>query len=89
MKKYINAILSIASVGMLFYIILDQKQQIKTLKAQQPSIDSLHKVIDSLNGDILIKNIDIGRYESIFDRAEGEMTPECKDELEAIRKTVE
>jgi len=89
MKKYINAILSIASVGMLFYIIFNQKQQITELKATKSNVDSLHQVIDSLNNELFVKGIEVGRYEVIFDRAEGEMTPECKDELEAIKKTIE
>ena len=44
---------------------------------------------NNLNNELFVKGIEVGRYEVIFDRAEGEMTPECKDELEAIKKTIE
>jgi len=89
MKKYIGATLSLASVGMLFYIIFDQQHQIQTLQQSKSNTDSLVNVIDSLKSEISGKEIEVGRYEVIFDRAEGEMSPECKQELEAIRKTVE
>jgi hypothetical protein len=89
MKKYINAALSLASVGMLFYIIFHQKEQIKELKSSQPNIDSLQYVVDSLRSEILSNEIEVSRYEIIFDRAEAEMSPECKEELETIKHTVE
>ena len=89
MKKYIGAILSLSSVGMLFYIIFDQQHQIKTLKSSQPNIDSVQHVVDSLKAEISVHEIETGRYEIIFDRAEAEMSPECKEELETIKHTVE
>jgi hypothetical protein len=89
MKKYIGAALSLSSVGMLFYIIFNQKEQITTLTSTKPNVDSLHQVIDSLKSEISSNEIEIGRYEIIFDRAEVEMTPECKEELETIKHTVE
>jgi hypothetical protein len=49
----------------------------------------LKNQVDSLNSEIFVKDIEIGRYEVIFDRAEGEMSPECKEELESIKHTVE
>jgi hypothetical protein len=87
--KYIKSILSLASIGMLFYIIFNQKEQIKILQQSKLNTDSLVQVIDSLKSEIFVKEIEVGRYEVIFDRAEAEMTPECKEELEEIRKTVE
>jgi hypothetical protein len=89
MKKYIGAALSLSSVGMLFYIIFNQKEQIATLTSTRPNVDSLHHVIDSLKSEIFVKEIEVGRYEIIFDRAEAEMTPECKEELETIKHTIE
>jgi hypothetical protein len=49
----------------------------------------MKKQVDSLTSEIFVKDIEIGRYEVIFDRAEGEMSPECKEELESIKHTVE
>jgi len=53
MRKYINAILSISSVLMLFYIIHNQRQQIA---AKQTTIDSLQT-------ELFISNANLGRYE--------------------------
>lgn len=89
MKKHISTIISLASLTMIFYILFNQKQQIRTLQSEKSNVDSLHKVIDSLKAEIFTNEIEVSRYEIIFDRAEAEMTPECKEELEAIRKTVE
>jgi hypothetical protein len=89
MKKYIGPVLSLASVGMLFYIIFNQKEQIKELKLSKSNIDSLYQVVDSLKAEILSNEIEASRYEIIFDRAEAEMSPECKEELETIKHTVE
>jgi len=79
MKKYIKAILSLASVGMLFYIIYNQKEQIKNLKSSLnhthqkiQTIDSLHKVIDSINSDLFIEHINAERYEIALDRLKTE-----------------
>jgi hypothetical protein len=89
MKKYIGPVLSLASVGMLFYIIFNQKEQIKELKLSKSNIDSLYQVVDSLKAEISVHEIEASRYEIIFDRAEAEMSPECKEELETIKHTVE
>ena len=53
MKKYINAILSISSILVLFYIIYDQHKQIKAQEIQ----------IDSLQGDLFQAQDALGRYE--------------------------
>ena len=87
--KYIKAILSLVSIGILFYIIFNQKEQIKELKSPHPNTDSLQHVVDSLKSEILSNEIEVSRYEIIFDRAEAEMSPECKEELETIKHTVE
>lgn len=42
MKKYIGPILSIATIGMLFYTLFDLKEQIKQIPQMQKQIDSLH-----------------------------------------------
>jgi len=73
----------------LVYVINSKNKTINQLQSKRPSIDSLTKVCDSLQMEILSKDIEVGRYEIIFDRAEGEMSFECKTELEAIKHTVE
>jgi hypothetical protein len=75
MKKYIGPVLSLASVGMLFYIMFHQKEQIKELKtsvresAQKvQTVDSLHYVIDSLSSEVFNEHIRAERYEITLDR---------------------
>jgi hypothetical protein len=79
MKKYIKAILSLASVGMLFYIIYNQKEQIKDLKSSLnqahqkiQTVDSLSKTIDSLNSNLFIEHMNTERYEIALDRLKAE-----------------
>ena len=52
MKKYINGILSLASVCILFYLILDLRDQVQTHKDEKAilikRVDSLTKQVDSL-----------------------------------------
>jgi SRSO17 transposase len=79
MKKYIGPVLSLASVGMLFYIIYNQKHQIKELKtsvresAQKvQTVDSLHYVIDSLSSEVFIEHTNYERYELTLDRLRSE-----------------
>lgn len=92
MKKYVDGLL-ILGIGVCLFTLVKQNKQINKLKIEsQPNIDtivSMRKQVDSLTSEIFIKDIEIGRYEVIFDRAEGEMSPECKQELEAIKHTVE
>ena len=79
MKKYIGPVLSLASVGMLFYIIYNQKQQIKELKTtlsiqtqKIQTIDSLTLVVDSLSSEVFIEHIRAERYEVTLDRLRAE-----------------
>jgi ABC-type transporter MlaC component len=55
--KYVKGILGISSVFMLFYIIQDQRNQIKTLKET-----SSYK-IDSLYDEVFNAKAEAGRYE--------------------------
>lgn len=52
MKKYINGILSLASVCILFYLILDLRDQVQMHKNEKAvltkQVDSLQKQLDSL-----------------------------------------
>jgi len=75
MKKYIGPVLSIASVGMLFYLVFNQKQQIKELKTtlstqteKIQTVDSLTHVIDSLNYEVFNEHINAERYAITLDR---------------------
>jgi chaperonin cofactor prefoldin len=59
MKKYIGAALSLASVGMLFYILFTQKEQIKdlearikTLQTQTDSLDNQNTIIQHENDEM-------------------------------------
>ena len=52
MQKYINGILSLASVCILFYLILDLRDQVQTHKTEKAvltkQVDSLKRQVDSL-----------------------------------------
>lgn len=64
MKKYINAILSIATLGLLFYTLIDLKEQVKQIPVLKKEIDSLSTVKDSLTNEVFMREIQNGRYES-------------------------
>ena len=71
----------LSSVGMLFYILYHQKERIAKLE----SINKSLKIqCDSLQSEQFELKINEGRLEYIIDRAEGEMSPDCKDEFEKI-----
>lgn len=54
MKKYIGAVLSLASVGMLFYILFNQKEQIRELKSK---VKELQHTVDSVdNQNVIIEH---------------------------------
>jgi uncharacterized protein YlbG (UPF0298 family) len=88
MKKVI-----IILVCMIVGCIFVQRQQYKKIyslnKELKIKTDSLKKQVDSLTSEMFVKDIQIGRYEYIMDRAQGEMSPECKEELETILKQTE
>ena len=91
MKNYIKAILSLSSVGMLFYIIFNQKEQIKELNEKPDlthQVDSLIKVKDSLDNDLFIQNINVTRYEIALDRLR-EVSPKSAEEFDLFLSTTE
>jgi hypothetical protein len=51
--------------------------------------DSLIRERDSLGAEIFTLKIQLGRYEYIIDRAEDEMSKECKNQLDEIIKNTE
>lgn len=79
MKKYIGPVLSLASVGMLFYIVYNQNQQIKELKSsiheahvKTQLADSLIKITDSLITEVFIEHTNAERYEITLERLKTE-----------------
>jgi hypothetical protein len=79
MKKYIGPVLSLTSVGMLFYIIFHQKEQIKELRTaihqsaqKMQTIDSLIRITDSLSSEVFTEHIRADRYEITLDRLKSE-----------------
>ncbi len=56
MKKYIGAVLSLASVGMLFYILFTQKEQIKDLKSRIKTLQTQTDSLDNQNTIIQHEN---------------------------------
>ena len=88
MKKYINAALSLASVGMLFYIIFHQKEQIKELKSTQPNIDSVQHVVDSLHDELFIQSTNVIRYEIAIETLR-ENYPQAAEQFDECLKNTE
>ena len=84
MKEYINPILRVATVGMLLYVIYNQSQSIKELKANNASIQYQ---CDSLKSEIFVKDIDIQRFNNIIDRANED--PKCSKVLDKLFKETE
>ena len=62
MKKYINAILTLSSVMVLFYIIYDQHKQINLYKS-----NGLNNTIDSLQLELFNAQTIANRYDIALD----------------------
>jgi len=90
MKKYVVQVLIV--VGFLL-VILKQNRTITKMELDvKPTSDSLlilNNTIDSLESEMFIKDIDLERLEYILGRAQAEMSPECKQELEIILSQTE
>ena len=89
MKRYISAILSLASIGMLFYIIYNQKEQIKTLQQENSKVEVIKHERDSLSAEIFTKDIQIGRYEHILDLLDTELDADCKAKVDDLKLQTE
>lgn len=63
MKKYIGPILSIATIGMLFYTLFDLKEQVKQIPQLQKELDTVMYQRDSLHDEAFILNVELGRHE--------------------------
>lgn len=79
MKQYINPLLRVATVGMLLYVIYNQSENIKTLKATNASIQY---ECDSLRSENFVKDIDLQRFDIIIDRANED--PRCNKVLNKL-----
>jgi hypothetical protein len=88
MKKYIGAILSLSSIGMLFYIIFDQQHQIKTLTSTKPNMDSVQYIIDSLHDENFIQHTELDRYDIAIEKLR-ENYPQAADQFDECLKDTE
>jgi hypothetical protein len=90
MKKYL---VQVVIAGILLFVIFKQNRTINKMELDvKPTSDSLvimKNKFDSITMEIVIKDIDLGRFEHVLDRAEAEMSPECKQELETILSQTE
>ena len=89
MKKYIGPVLSLASVGMLFYILFDQKEQIKNLQQENSKVELIKHERDSLQSEMFTKDIQIGRYEHILDLLDTELDADCKAKVDDLKLQTE
>lgn len=63
MKKYIGPILSISTIGLLFYTLFDLKQQVKQIPELNKQLDSISCIKDSLHDELFIISVEAGRHE--------------------------
>jgi hypothetical protein len=64
MKKYISAVLSIGTVGILFYTLFDLRQQVSSLKKELAVVTAQK---DSLYDENFSRHVELGRYELSLD----------------------
>jgi hypothetical protein len=88
MRKYIGTILSLTSVGMLFYIIQNQHQQIQELKSTRSNIDSTQHIVDSLHDELFIKHTEVDRYEIAIEKLR-ENYPQAADQFDDCLRNTE
>jgi hypothetical protein len=86
MKRYLSIIVTIFVIVMYHYALNRTKNQLKSVQSELTIVKHEN---DSIRSEITIKDIEIGRYEYIFDRAQTEMSPDCQKELEDIWKQTE
>ena len=92
MKKYVDGLL-IIGIGVCLFTLMKQNKVMNKMKSNiKPTMDSLivlKKQVDSLQSEIYVNHIEAERYEYIIDRAQAEMSPNCKEELETIMSQTE
>jgi len=79
MKEYINPLLRVATVGLLLYVIYNQSESIKELKATNTTIQFK---CDSLESENFTKDINLQRFDIIIDRANED--PKCSKVLNKL-----
>lgn len=67
MKKYINLILSIGTIGLLFYTLFNLKEQVKQIPILKHQIDSLEYMKDSIYVDLVPTEIELNRYKVAYE----------------------
>jgi len=67
MKKYIGPILSIATIGILFYTLFDLKEQVKQIPQLKKELDTTKRTLDSVNNELFISSTIVTRYEITLD----------------------
>lgn len=90
---YTAAIMLFIVVGLMSSLMISFRKQAKLQSANRDlltvKLDSIKRECDSLNAEIFTLKIQLGRYEYILDRAEDEMSRECKKQLDEIVKNTE
>ena len=81
MKKYITAILSIGTVGLLCYTMFDLKNQVKQIPVLQHQLDSVTIQLDSLSLINFENEVQNGRYEITLEHLK-ETNPKAAKEFE-------
>jgi len=67
MKKYLNAILSIGTVAILFYTLFDLKEQVKQVDILKKELKTVTATKDSLHDEMFIQHVQLDRYELSLD----------------------
>jgi len=92
MKKYITGFLLISmgiSILILFNINKKNNEMLDKYAKESKNINSASKNIDSIMFENQVNDIQIMRYEYILERAQEEMSPDCKDKLDSIMSDTE
>ncbi len=67
MKKYIGPILSISTIGLLFYTLFDLKEQVKELPRLREEVKTLTHRADSLHDENYPCQIELSRYQTAYE----------------------
>jgi len=94
-----NITLTVVTVFIMLSLVSSlyiQSRTIKDLKKPSNEIvrlrDSLYQVrkeYDSVKSEMFVRDIDLMRYEYIFERMNTELTGKCKDQLDLIMSQTE
>jgi hypothetical protein len=77
MKKYISAVLSIGTIGMLFYTLFDLRQQVNSLKKELVITTAQKDSLYDVNFGTQVEN---GRYELTINYLES-VNPKAADQF--------